>query len=162
MSRIQSAIHRAVITKGDGILECKKYLCRILEDLAPDCVTERQWIESLYTEELGRILAKAAQVTFLEKPQYLREADAYLLNQTGLMEQRRKEFLEMFKEILVGHVVEVKKYRDYKPALMVLKKQYGKSLSRELIQIFVEENRLFSRFSMTLEDVISDLDNLQI
>ena len=161
MSQIQKAIQKAVQLRGENILIKKESLCRILEDLVPECSTERQWLAGIYSEELGCILAKAAQVTFLEKPRYLRETDAYLQDHVGLSEAWRKKFVDLFKEILIGHIVEVKKYRDYKPALVVLKKQYGHSLSRELIQAFAEENRLFSRFSLTLEDVLRDLEEVQ-
>ena len=157
MSILQKAIQKAILLSGDTILMSSVEMNRILEDLVPEQMAERKQFRRLYTDDLGEILAAANKAAIPEKSKFRSEAVEYLQEIIGLTEERSQEFLELFTEILVGKTVEVRKYRDYKPALYLLKKEYGDNLNEDIILNFVESNRLFARFSITVDDVIRDL-----
>lgn len=156
MVTIQEAITKAISIRGAEVLSKKEELCVILEDLAPELIKERNFIETFYDNELGQIFQKAYQSSLDIRILDLLEADLYLSEEKGLVPKKRKELIEIFKQPL-NEKIAVKRFKDYKPALMQLREEYRGSVPKEVVRYFVEENKLFSRFSMTLDDVISDL-----
>ena len=158
MVTIEDAICKAISMKGANILNDKKKFCLLLEDLVPNLIEDRKFIEMIYCDEFGKIFSEAMHATYKMREVYLREADKYLAEKCCFIEVRRHQFLGIFEKVLRGKVIQVKKYKEYKPALALLKQEYGKDVPIGIIKYFVEENRLFSRFSITLDDVIADLE----
>lgn len=157
---LSKAIAKAVLLKGAEILRHKTALCILLEDLIPQNDSERRFLEMIYTDEIGCILSKAAQAKYSDREAYYRQADRYLQNSSGLVYEKRAAFLETFRSAFRREIAEVKRYKDYRPALSFLRLQYGPYISKEILEAFVEENRLFFRFSITVDDVVKDLNEL--
>ncbi len=65
----------------------------------------------------------------------------------------------MFRNAFKRKTVEVKIFIDYIPALRMLKQEFGPYVPDDVIQAFLEENRLFYRFSLTVDDVKRDIKN---
>lgn len=160
MEMTGKAIAKILSTKGSDILCRKEVLYTLLEDMLPDHKEGRIFIQMIYTDEIGRILREAANVKYDTRERYYRELNMYLQEHNGLNERKREKFIKIFRIALKRKTVEVKKYKDYKEALRTLKKEFGSVLDKSVVQDFVEENKLFSRFSLTIDDVIKDLQSL--
>ena len=157
MEKTHKAIAKVASVHGAYVLCRKDVFCAFLDDMIPEQIEERQFIRTIYNDEIGTILSEASRAPFCDKDSYYSEIDVYLQNECGLMEPIRRRFIDIFKDSFKRKTVEVKKYKDYKPALYMLKQKFGSQVSDELIQDFVEENRLFFRFSLTIDDVKEDL-----
>lgn len=157
MKITQKAIVKAVSSRGFDILSSKNLLCMLLDDLAPEQIDDIQFIRRIYTDEIGHILTEAVQAPYADKEKYYKEIDVYLQEHHGLVEAIRIKFINVFRDAFKRKTVEVKKYKDYKPALRMLKQEFGPDLSDDIVQAFLEENRLFYRFSITEDDVKHDI-----
>lgn len=104
MSTIQDTIIRAVKVKGYRILEDKDALCVILEDLSPDLYKEREFIDKVYNNGVGKIILNACLSDSSKKHEYLKEADAYLSEENGLNEEWRRQLLSYFEAVVQGGV----------------------------------------------------------
>lgn len=160
MITIEEVIIRAIEIRGNQILCHKNAFCALLEDLAPELTVQRVFLESIYTDELGDYLLKADRAEYLRKDEYLRQASRYLLENRGFTDLYRDQFEQIFRYVLIGHTFEVRKYKDYLPVLRALKKSYGGIPDYDVIRYFVEYNRLFLRFSLTVDDVMNDLKKI--
>ena len=157
---IQKAIQKVISIKGEQVLCSKKELCTILEDLVPELSKERMFVEKMYSDELGQMLHEAYRADFYKKEFFVSRIDHYLLEKQGIVEPIRKEFVEIWKPIFYKKTIEVKHYKEYRPALQILKKEYGENIPIDIIRCFAEQNRLFFRFSITIDDIISDLEKI--
>ena len=160
METVQKAIAKALSMKGPDLLRDKKALCAMLDDMIPEQATVRRFIRMIYDDEIGNLLCEAAQATYNGREECFRRLDLYLQNCSGLHEQKRDEFLALFRPAVKRKIAEVKRFRDYRSALAALKQEYGENPDRDILQYFTEENRLFSRFSLTVDDVMRDLEHL--
>ena len=160
MEITQKAIAKVVSAFGVQILSRKELLCTLLDDMVPEQNEELQFIKMIYTDDIGHLICEALQAPYNDKEKYFKEIDNYLLNQYGLIELKRTRLLNVFRETFRRKTVEVKKYKDYKPALRKLKQEFGPYVSDEVIQVFIEENKLFYRFSLTDDDVKRDIKNV--
>ena len=157
MKKIHKAIEKIVRMYGADVLCDKEVLCAMLDDMIPVQAESCHLVRMIYNDEIGHILREAAQASYSEKDKVYQKLDLYLKEQSGLHEERREEFIRIFRTAFQRKTVEVKSYKEYIPALQILKNAYGGNVSREIIQLFVEENRLFARMSITVDDVIDDL-----
>ena len=151
------AIEKIVSMRGSCVLCDKEVLCAMLDDLIPTQTEERHLIRMIYNDEIGHIIQEAAETPFSEKDKVYQKLDLYLKEKIGLHEERREEFIRIFRNVFQRKTIEVKNHKEYLPALRILKNAYGGNVSKEIVQLFVEENRLFARFSLTVDDVIHDL-----
>ena len=67
----------------------------------------------IYTDEIGHLPCEALKAPYSDKKYLIKEIDNYLLNQQGLIEPKRKRFINVFQDMLTRKTMEVKKYRDY-------------------------------------------------
>ncbi len=160
MEIIQKAIAKAISSYGVQVLSCKAVFCTLLDDMVPEQIEAVQFIKMVYTDDIGHILSEASQAPFSDKEKYYREIDNYLLEQRELIELTRTKFINVFRDTFRRKTVEVKKYKDYNPALHMLKQEFGPYISDDVIQAFLEENRLFYRFSLTVDDIKRDIKNV--
>lgn len=160
MEITQKAITKAVSSHGVQVLSKKDIFCTFLNDMLPRHMETVEFIRMVYTDDIGHILSEAFQAPYIDKEKYYSEIDNYLLEQRGLIEPIRSKFINVFRDAFRRQTVEVKKYKDYKPALRMLKQEFGPYVSDDVIQAFLEENRLFYRFSLTLDDVKRDIKNV--
>lgn len=159
MEMTQKAIAKAVSTHGAQVLSQKDLFCKFLSDMVPEHVEMVELIKMVYTDDLGHILSEASQASYSDKEKYYSEIDSYLLNKSGLIEPIRSKFINLFRNAFRRKTVEVKKFKDYKPALRMIKQEFGPYVPDDVIQAFLEENRLFYRFSLTVDDVKRDIKN---
>lgn len=159
MEMTQKAIAKAVSTHGAQVLSQKDLFCKFLSDMVPKHVEMVELIKMIYTDDLGHILSEASQASYSDKEKYYSEIDSYLLNKCGLIEPIRSKFINLFRNAFRGKTVEVKKFKVYKPALRMLKQEFDPYVPDDVIQAFLEENRLFYRFSLTIDDVKRDIKN---
>lgn len=157
MEITQKAIVKAILLYGTSVLNKKDIFCTLLDDMIPEQDENLQFIKIIYTDEIGHILSEVSQASYNDKERYYHEIDDYLQSQCGLAEPMRKTFIDLFRGSFRKKTVEVKKYKDYKPALRMLKQKFGTNLPEDIVQAFVEENRLFCRFSLTGDDVRNDI-----
>lgn len=157
MEITQKAIAKAVSSHGTYALNRKAVFCTLLDDMITEQIEDLKFIKMFYTDEIGQLLTEALQAPFSDKEKYYREIDNYLQDHSGLMEPIRTKFINIFRDMFRRKAVEVKKYKDYKPALRMLKQEFGPDLSDEIIEAFLEENRLFYRFSLTADDIKDDI-----
>ena len=101
MPAIQDTIIQAVNLKGHKILADKNTLCIILEDLSPNLYKERDFIDKVYNNEVGKILCKACTSELSKKAEYLREADKYLDEENGRNASWRKRLLSYFEKAVM-------------------------------------------------------------
>lgn len=160
MEITQKAIAKAVSVHGAQVLSKKEVFCTFLNDMIPEHMEMLEFIKMVYTDDLGHILSEASQVPYSDKEKYYSEIDSYLLDKCGLIEPIRSKFIKMFRNAFRRKTVEVKKFKDYKPALRILKQEFGSHIPDDIIQAFLEENRLFYRFSLTVDDVKRDIKTL--
>lgn len=160
MEMTGKAIAKILSMRGIDILSRKEVLYTLLEDMLPEHKEDRNFIQMTYTDEIGRILKEAANANHDIRERYYRELNTYLHENNGLNEKKREKFINIFRTALRRKTVEVNKYKDYKDALRTLKKEFGPVLDKSVVQDFVDENKLFSRFSLTIDDVIRDLQNI--
>ena len=154
------AITKAVSFYGAQVLGKKDVFCTFLSDMVPEHMETVEFIKMIYTDDIGHILSEAFQAPYSDKEKYYSEIDNYLLDQRGLIEPMRSKFINVFRDAFRRQTVEVKKYKDYKPALRMLKQEFGPYVPDDVIQAFLEENRLFYRFSLTADDVKRDIKNV--
>lgn len=102
MVTIQDTVRRAISIKGPKILMDKKNLCILLEDLSPGLAEEREFIEKVYNDGVGKILFDAYSADEEGKKEYLAEADMYLESQCGFNEKWRRRLLFYFAEVILG------------------------------------------------------------
>ncbi len=160
MEITQKAIVKAVSSHGVQVLRKKDVFCTFLKDMVPEHMETVEFIKMVYTDDIGNILSEAFRAPYSDKEKYYRKIDNYLLNQRGLIEPMRSKFINVFRDAFRRKTVEVKKYKDYKPALRMLKQEFGSYVPDGVIQTFLEENRLFYRFSLTVDDVKCDIKNV--
>lgn len=160
MEITQKAIAKAVSSHGAHVLSKKTVFCTVLNDMIPEHMETVEFIKMIYTDDSGYILSEAFQAPYSDKEKYYMEIDKYLLDQRGMIEPMRSKFINMFRDAFRRQTVEVKKYKDYKPALRMLKRGFGPYVSDDVIQAFLEENRLFYRVSLTVDDVKRDIKNV--
>lgn len=160
MEIIQKAIAKAVSSHGVQVLSKKDIFCTFLNDMLPEHMETVELIKMVYTDDIGHILSEVFQAPYSDKEKYYSEIDNYLLEQRGLIGPIRSKFINVFRDAFRRQTVEVKKYKDYKPALRMLKQEFGPYVSDDVIQAFLEENRLFYRFSLTVDDVKCDIKNV--
>ena len=157
MEITQKAIAKALSSQGTHVLSRTDVLCTLLDDMVPGQIEDLQSIKMVYTDEIGHMLSEASQAPFSDKEKYYREIDKYLQDQRGSVESIRTRFINVFRDTFRRKTVEVIKYKDYKPALSILKQEFGPYVSDDVIHAFIEENRLFYRFSLTVDDVKRDI-----
>lgn len=156
----QKAIAKAVSSHGVQVLSKKDIFCTFLDDMLPEHMETVEFIKMIYTDDIGHILSEAFQAPYSDKEKYYSEIDSYLLENHGLIEPIRTKFINAFRNAFRRQTVEVKKYKDYKLALRILKQEFGPYVPDDIIQVFSEENRLFCRFSLTVDDVKRDIQNI--
>lgn len=121
MEITQKAIAKALSSQGTHVLSRTDVLCTLLDDMVPGQIEDLQSIKMVYTDEIGHMLSEASQAPFSDKEKYYREIDKYLQDQRGLVESIRTRFINVFRDTFRRKTVEVIKYKDYKPALSILK-----------------------------------------
>lgn len=156
----QNAIVKAVSSHGAQVLRKKDVLCTFLNDMVPEHMETVEFIKMVYTDDIGYILSEAFQAPYSDKEKYYSEIDNYLLDQRGLIEPMRSKFINVFRNAFRRQTLEVKKYKDYKPALRMMKQEFGPYVPDDVLHAFLEENRLFYRFSLTVDDVKRDIKNV--
>lgn len=157
---IEDTIIRAIEIRGSEVLRRREVFCAVIEDLAPHLGPERVFLEQIYTDELGTYLFQAARTDYPQRNKLLRDAQRYLLETCGYSDLYRDRFYEIFRQVLIGKVFEVRRRKDYLSALKRLKNTFADDLNEDVLRFFVDENRLFLRFSLTVDDVREDLKRL--
>lgn len=102
---IRDTIQKAVSIRGAGVLQDKRRLLVLLEDLAPALGKEREFLEKAYQSEVGKILVGACLADGAERAEYLAEADACLEEQYGLNDAWRKRLLSYFRDLRLRRAV---------------------------------------------------------
>ena len=102
MPTIQEAIVCAVRLRGKDILGNKNALCIVLEDLAPALEKERDFIEKVYNDDVGKMFCEACSVTAGRKTEYLREVDRYLDEENGRNESWRSRLISYSNIVVMG------------------------------------------------------------
>ena len=109
MITIQDTIKKAISIKGLEILLDKKKLCLLLEDLSPTLKEEREFIEKIYDDSVGKIIYHIYLANNEQKKEYLRDAHTYLEEKRGYNEKWRQKFLGYFTtEIKTNHKVSLR------------------------------------------------------
>ena len=159
---LQQAIQKAIDLQGPSVLMQKKQLCCLLEDLVPQLARERVDFEKSYSDDLGKFLCRLYQADNQEKAKIRIEAEAYLEDMTqhwGIW--GRQLILQTMGESAIK-TVEVKKFSDYRSAVVKLMEKFGESMSMDIVECFVEENHLFSRFNKDDLTVIEDMYKVSV
>ena len=156
MDIIEKAIRKAISIYGSEVLSDKELFCTLLDDMLVGQVELRHFINEIYNDEIGNILCKASKAAYSDKECYFEELNYYLKGRKGFNEPTREKFINLFRSSF-RRMVEVKKYKDYASAVQILKQEFGDTMSDYIIESFIEENRLFSRFSITVDDVKRDM-----
>ncbi len=91
--------------KGNSVLADKSKLCAVLEDLSPQLMEEREFIEKVYSNPVGTLFFKASEAKGAEKKSYLTEIDFYLEEQNGYNEKWRKRLFLYFHELFLDTAV---------------------------------------------------------
>ncbi len=96
MITIQDTIKKAMDIKGSEILMDKKRLCILLEDLSPNLKEERDFIEKVYSDGIGKIIYDIYSAEEELRMEYIYDADMYLEENYGFNEKWRKRLLSYF------------------------------------------------------------------
>lgn len=153
-------LQKAISIQGPAVLKSPNELLNIWEDLLPEMKKEREAFAKSYNREFGEVLYDLYQANFRAKTEALEQTKQYMKEEAALIEAWRKQLMGLTDRELSQRTVEVKRFQDYIPALQQLRKKYGKNLSEDMVRSFVEENNLFVRFSLMVDDVMKDLEDL--
>ncbi len=102
---MQDTIKKAISIRGLAVLQEKKRFLILLEDLAPALTEEREFLEKVYQNELGKIFCRACLADKEKRAEYLTEADVFLEEQYGLNRAWRERALSYFRDLQLHRVL---------------------------------------------------------
>lgn len=104
---IQDTIKWAVDLCGCKILGDKEFFCAVLEDLSPNLYEEREFIQKVYSNAVGKQLMEGYMATNMwRKQECLNEIEEYL-EEEGRNHNWKKRFIAYFSELILDQDITI-------------------------------------------------------